>query len=146
MHIAGDFRDLPGEVKRIVPGIGIGLQVGAVVLQERQGRIAGSRLGERVDDERRSMAVVLGLDPELRFIGLAPGRIVVLQRQGGIVGIDVPGIEHLEHHPPVQPLEELGAVHQPLGHQGMGELDPEAGETPGDAIQRQPSANLLTMR
>ena len=46
MRVAGDFRDPAGEVKRIVPGIGIGPQVATVVFQERQGRIPGAGLGE----------------------------------------------------------------------------------------------------
>jgi len=89
-HLAGNFHDAPAEVKRIVPGIVIAVRVAAVVLQERQGRIPGAGFADRVDDERRPMTVVFGVDPELRFVGLAAGRIVVLQRQGRIVGVDVP--------------------------------------------------------
>jgi hypothetical protein len=63
--------------------------------------------------------VVFGIDPKLRLDSRSSGGIIVLQRQGGVVGINVSGIEHLTHHPLVQILEERRALHQPLGHQGV---------------------------
>lgn len=51
-------------------------------------------------------------------------------------------MEHHEDHPPVQLVEELGVLHQPFGHQCVGELDPEGGEAPGNAVQRQSIGEL----
>lgn len=52
MQVASDFRDLPGEVQGVVPGISISLPVATVVVQERQRRIPGAGLRELVDDDR----------------------------------------------------------------------------------------------
>ena len=41
--------------------------------------------------------------------------------------------------PAVQLVEEPSAFHQPLGHQGVRQLDPEAGEAPGNAMERRSS-------
>ena len=42
----------------------------------------------------------------------------------------------------MQLLDEFCALHPPLQHQGMGELDPETDAAPANAIQRQPVSEL----
>jgi hypothetical protein len=54
----------------------------------------------------------------------------------------VSGIEHLAHHPPVQILKERVALHQPLGHQGVGQLDAEAPKSPRNPVQGQTVSKL----
>ena len=136
VHMSADFRALFAEVKRIVPGVRYRPSGSRGNRSGTSAAHPGTGVGEFVDDRGWPMAVILGVKPELRFVRLAPTRIVVVPRQGRIVLPDVPGFEHLRDHSTVQPLKQLRALRQPLGHQGTGELDPEAGETAGNAIQR----------
>lgn len=53
------------------------------------------------------MAVVLGADPEFCFIGLAPVRIVARKSEGPVLGIDMPGNAHHEHHRRCSPSRSL---------------------------------------
>ncbi len=55
-------------------------------------------------------------------------------------------IERPGCYPPVEVLEELRALNQRLGHQGVEELYSEASQPPGDAVERQAAENLLTIR
>ena len=52
-----------------------------------------------------------GIDPQSGFDRTVAGRVIVLQRQGSVVGEDVPTVEHLSDHLPMQILEQLSTLH-----------------------------------
>ena len=79
-------------VETVVAGIGVGLHVAFVVFQEFFGAFAAAGPGEVVNGV--GVIGVAEVDPQVGAVGLD----LVLNRDGGVVGVDDGGLEHAFLH------------------------------------------------
>ena len=142
MNPARDFLDrIPGE-QPVIARERIGLDIAAEVLEQVEWRVLAPTSGELIGDQRLLSPMTSGIDPEPGLDRGVAARIVVLERQDRVVREHMAAREHLRHHPPVQILQELAALHEPVGHQGVGQLDAEPLQPSRDPVERQPVREL----
>ena len=139
---AGDLPDVALGVEPVIARERIGLDVALEVPQPVERTVLASTSGELIGDQRLVPPLASGVDPQPGLDGRFSLRIGILQRQYRVVGVDVAARKHLGHHSGVQVLEEFGALHQPVGHQTVGQVDPEALQAGRDPVQRQPVGEL----